>query len=411
MNVDSLQSMIPLTQKSSSRLGRSPPPDKPTALLEPASHLPTARTLTWEFRNVNAAVIDCTQKTLNGEANMPVGVPNEYNPVTGETNDFSQPANKATVTTAALQVEPVEQSNSSQQKSLKAADEKNPVRLDVFTNSASSALSTLEHAQPKQEGLAHSKDAARLHTVKKNFINLKRVTSYNGANGAALEDEPYYHGYMAREETERLVQKNGEFLVRKTETAVVTVLYNGKPQHLQIHETHNRLVWLNDYCFSNVPDLIRFHIKTQKPVYRQGTKLGVWVNREQWELYHEQVNVTTKLGNGEFGEVFKGTLTLGPFTKPVEVAIKTLKGRGMSADDRVTFLREANVMLKLTHKNVIKLYGVATQKEPIMIVMELASEGSLISRLRATPKKGLDTKRKYCKQIANGMAYLEKQQA
>ena len=92
---------------------------------------------------------------------------------------------------------------------------------------------------------------------------------------------------------------------------------------------------------------------------------------------------------------------------------------------RVTFLRESNVMLKLTHKNVIKLYGVATQKEPIMIVMELASgragregrgrrdnsEGSLISRLRATPKKELDTKRKYCKQIANGMAYLEKQQA
>ena len=43
------------------------------------------------------------------------------------------------------------------------------------------------------------------------------------------------------------------------------------------------------YLFSpvqNVPDLIRFHIKTQKPVYRQGTKLSVWVNREQWELYH-----------------------------------------------------------------------------------------------------------------------------
>ena len=85
----------------------------------------------------------------------------------------------------------------------------------------------------------------------------------------------------------------------------MTVLYNGKPQHLQIQETHNKLVWLNDYCFSvgwkhsnemktlylfspvqNVPDLIRFHIKTQKPVYRQGTKLSVWVNREQWELYH-----------------------------------------------------------------------------------------------------------------------------
>ena len=51
-------------------------------------------------------------------------------------------------------------------------------------------------------------------------------------------------------------------------------------------------------------------------------------------LISEQVNMTAKLGNGEFGEVFKGTLTLGPLTKPVEVAIKTLKGKGMSADDR-----------------------------------------------------------------------------
>ena len=66
---------------------------------------------------------------------------------------------------------------------------RNPVRLDIFANSASSALSTLEHVQPKREGSAHPEGAARLHTIKKNFINLKRVISYNGANGAALEDE------------------------------------------------------------------------------------------------------------------------------------------------------------------------------------------------------------------------------
>lgn len=33
---------------------------------------------------------------------MPVGVPNEYNPATGEINAFPQPVNKATVATAAL---------------------------------------------------------------------------------------------------------------------------------------------------------------------------------------------------------------------------------------------------------------------------------------------------------------------
>lgn len=27
-----------------------------------------------------------------------------------------------------------------------------------------------------------------------------------------IEDEPYYHGFMSREETEKLIKKEGEFL-------------------------------------------------------------------------------------------------------------------------------------------------------------------------------------------------------
>ncbi|KAK5975191.1 hypothetical protein GCK32_016264 [Trichostrongylus colubriformis] len=46
---------------------------------------------------------------------------------------------------------------------------------------------------------------------------LKKVTQWTGASDAALEDEPFYHGYMARTESERIVTKDGEFLVRKAE--------------------------------------------------------------------------------------------------------------------------------------------------------------------------------------------------
>lgn len=38
----------------------------------------------------------------------------------------------------------------------------------------------------------------------------------------------------------------------------------------------------------------------------------------------------------------------------------------------MTFLREANMMLKFSHKNVVQFYGVCMQKEPVMIVMEMA---------------------------------------
>lgn len=68
-------------------------------------------------------------------------------------------------------------------------------------------------------------------------------------------------------------------------------------------------------------------------------------------------------------------------------------------------------MLKLNHKYVVRLYGVATQQEPIMIVMELCTGGSLRGRIEKKEEPiNAATKRKYCKQIAKGMRYLEKKQ-
>ena len=68
-------------------------------------------------------------------------------------------------------------------------------------------------------------------------------------------------------------------------------------------------------------------------------------------------------------------------------------------------------MLKLNHKYVVRLYGVATQQEPIMIVMELCSGGSLKGRIEKKEEEMSGVlKRKYCKQIAKGMRYLEKKQ-
>ncbi|KAK6059969.1 hypothetical protein COOONC_02178, partial [Cooperia oncophora] len=46
---------------------------------------------------------------------------------------------------------------------------------------------------------------------------LKKITEWHGSSDAALEDEPFYHGYMARAESEKVLTKSGEFLVRKAE--------------------------------------------------------------------------------------------------------------------------------------------------------------------------------------------------
>uniref|UniRef100_A0A8R1IA93 Tyrosine-protein kinase n=1 Tax=Caenorhabditis japonica TaxID=281687 RepID=A0A8R1IA93_CAEJA len=153
--------------------------------------------------------------------------------------------------------------------------------------------------------------------------------------------EPFYHGYMSREESERLVRTQGEFLLRKTqltrgsEVVVLSVRWDGTPHHLVVEKASNGLFYLKEFCFENISDLIRYHQQSRAEVYKTGIKLFSWVVREEWQLYHEQINLGRKLGNGEFGEVFLGTLSLGVFTNDVEVAVKTMKGKNVSGDENI----------------------------------------------------------------------------
>jgi serine/threonine protein kinase len=69
-----------------------------------------------------------------------------------------------------------------------------------------------------------------------------------------------------------------------------------------------------------------------------------------------------RLGSGEFGVVYKG-VWLSP-SGDVDVAVKTLK-EGSGKEDRVKFLQEAAIMGQFKHPNVVELYGVVTQGEPV----------------------------------------------
>uniref|UniRef100_A0A1I7U6I2 SH2 domain-containing protein n=1 Tax=Caenorhabditis tropicalis TaxID=1561998 RepID=A0A1I7U6I2_9PELO len=196
---------------------------------------------------------------------------------------------------------------------------------------------------------------SRSHHVLK--IRLKKITNWSGCSGAHLDDEPFYHGYMSREESEKLIRAQGEFLLRKTEltrrgeVVVLSVYWDERPYHLVVEKANNGLFYLKEFCFEltlffyllsppsygfqNISDLVRYHLQTRTSVYKSGIKLFSWVVREEWQLYHEQINLGKKLGNGEFGEVFQGMLSLGVFTNDVEVGVKTMKGSKVTADERL----------------------------------------------------------------------------
>ena len=79
----------------------------------------------------------------------------------------------------------------------------------------------------------------------------------------------------------------------------------------------------------------------------------------------------------------------------------------MEVDD---FLREANVMKKLQHKNLVQLLGVCTREAPFYIITEFMEGGNLLEYLRDPEKsKDLDALMLmyFATQIASAMMYLE----
>ena len=51
----------------------------------------------------------------------------------------------------------------------------------------------------------------------------------------------------------------------------------------------------------------------------------------------------------------------------IEVAVKTLKD-GAGKEDKVKFLQEAAIMGQFSHPNVVKLYGIITEGEPVSLI-------------------------------------------
>ncbi len=55
----------------------------------------------------------------------------------------------------------------------------------------------------------------------------------------------------------------------------------------------------------------------------------------------------------------------------LEVAVKTLKEG--SNEDKIKFLQEAAIMGQFKHFNVVSMYGVVTEGEPVSLTIEIAT--------------------------------------
>ncbi len=227
---------------------------------------------------------------------------------------------------------------------------------------------------------------------------------------AELEHQHWYHGLLPWWEIQSYLQQHGDFLVRamqkegETLKLMISCKCEQNIQHFPIGRDQNG--WhLAQTSFATVYDLIQHYKKHSKCLAPNSTAiLRKGVHRPPWMLSNRQVRLKKKLGDGQFGEVWKGTLVRGNEERPV--AIKKAKGK-FTEEERDRLLNEAKLMLTYDQENVLKVYGVAATRMPLMIVLELCVKGGLDDYVRKRGDKlDVGTRIRYCLEAARGMEYL-----
>uniref|UniRef100_A0A667XBN1 Tyrosine-protein kinase n=1 Tax=Myripristis murdjan TaxID=586833 RepID=A0A667XBN1_9TELE len=186
----------------------------------------------------------------------------------------------------------------------------------------------------------------------------------------SIQAEDWYFGKLGRKDAERQLLSNGNprgtFLIRESETTKGAF-------SLSIQD------W---------DDVKGDHVKHYK--IRKLDSGGYYITtRAQFETLQQLVQ--------HYSGTWNGT---------TKVAVKTLKPGTMSPE---SFLEEAQIMKKLRHDKLVQLYAVVSE-EPIYIVTEYMSKGSLLDFLKDGEGRGLKLPNlvDMAAQVAAGMAYIER---
>ncbi|XP_050356025.1 focal adhesion kinase 1 isoform X3 [Nymphalis io] len=138
-----------------------------------------------------------------------------------------------------------------------------------------------------------------------------------------------------------------------------------------------------------------------------------------YELVRNQIELTGIIGEGQFGDVHKGTCRVAGGAAPslraragrgadcvLPVAVKTCK-LDADLDTAEKFLEEAYIMQQFSHPHIIGLVGVCSTP-PIWIVMELATLGEMRAYLQQNAHR-LETCTLvlYIYQLSTALSYLE----
>ena len=161
-------------------------------------------------------------------------------------------------------------------------------------------------------------------------------------------------------------------------------------------------------CFESLTQLVEY--RTKQAVRIQTPCIDVDISRtaglskvtnKVWQIQRSSLELCKKTYTGNFGEVWEAVRN-----NTTPVIVNTLNPGTITVSD---FLKEATVMKQLRHRNVVQLYAVCVEEEPIYVVTEPMEHGNLRHYLRNDGRTlHLLQLVSMGEQVAAGMAYLEK---
>ncbi|NWR98510.1 LCK kinase, partial [Motacilla alba] len=288
----------------------------------------------------------------------------------------------------------------------------------------------LYNYEPKHDGDLGLRKGEKLRVLEENGEWWKAQSLTTGQEGLiphnfvalvnSLEPEPWFFKNISRKDAERQLlasgNTHGSFLIRESETSKGSYSLSVRDldesqgetvKHYKIRNLDNGGFYISPRTpFGSLRELVQHYTRSPdglccrlgKPCRTQKPQKPWW--QDEWEVPRESLKLVEKLGAGQFGEVW-----MGFYNGHTKVAVKSLKAGSMSPS---AFLAEANLMKKLQHPRLVRLYAVVT-KEPIYIITEFMEKGSLVDFLKTSEgvKLSINKLLDMAAQIAEGMAFIE----
>lgn len=233
------------------------------------------------------------------------------------------------------------------------------------------------------------------------------------------EKNSWFHGPIPRTTAEYLLSNgiDGSYLVRESESNPgehsISVRHEGKVAHYRVTKGPQGVFVAKEHPFPTLKELIEHHSKKadglvyplKHPVAKkQAVVFGVSKDiDDKWEIDRSEITLGAKLGAGQYGEVYEGTWR----KNSRKVAVKTLKEESMEASE---FLKEANVMKKMRHENLVQLLAICTRDKPMFIITEFMANGCLLDFLRNEANRDMlsaTALMHIATQISAGMLFIE----